>query len=131
MTDYKGKVKLVFRHFPLTSIHPNAQKAAEASECANDQGKFWEMHDKMFADQNNLGVDNLKTMAKSLGLSTSKFNDCLDSGKYTQKVTASENEGAQYGVQGTPATFVNGTLVSGALPYDSFKQVIDSALAAS
>ena len=131
MEEYKGEVKLIYRHFPLTSIHPNAQKAAEASECANDQGKFWEMHDKMFTDQNNLGVDSLKAMAKSLGLNTSKFNECLDDGKYAQKVTDSETEGITYGVEGTPATFVNGTLVSGALPYDSIKSVIDSALAAS
>ncbi len=131
MDEYKGKVKLIFRHFPLSSIHPNAQKAAEASECASDQGKFWEMHDKMFAEQDNLGIDSLKAMAKSLGLNSSKFNECLDSGKYAKKVADSEEEGTAYGVKGTPTTFVNGTLISGSLPYDSFKQVIDSALAAN
>jgi protein-disulfide isomerase len=138
MKDYGNKVRLVFRHFPLTSIHENAQKAAEASECASDQGKFWEMHDKMFANQTALTVDNLKQYAKDLKLNTSKFNDCLDSGKYTKKVTDSETQGINYGVQGTPAAFANGTLISswsgsewqsGAQPYSVFKQFIDAALA--
>jgi protein-disulfide isomerase len=130
LSDYKGKVKLIFRHYPL-SFHENAQKAAEASECASEQGKFWEMHDKMFTNQSALTVDNLKQYAKDLKLNTTKFNSCLDSGKYAQKVKDEETQGTQYGVEGTPATFVNGTLVSGAVPYDSFKQVIDAALAAS
>jgi protein-disulfide isomerase len=130
LTDYKGKVKLVYRHYPL-SFHENAQKAAEASECANDQGKFWELHDKMYQNQTALTVDNLKQYAKDLKLNTSKFNTCLDNGTYAQKVKDEETQGTSYGVEGTPATFVNGTLVSGAVPYDSFKQVIDAALAAS
>lgn len=138
MNDYGNKVRLVYRHFPLTSIHENAQKAAEASECASEQGKFWEMHDKMFANQTALTVDNLKQYAKDLKLNTTKFNTCLDTGKYAQTVTASETQGSQYGVNGTPAVFVNGTLVStwssgewqgGAQPYSVFKQFIDEALA--
>jgi len=128
LTDYKGEVRLVYRQFPLTSLHANAQKAAEASECANDQGKFWEMHDKLFANQSDLSVDNLKKWAKELGLKSSTFDDCLDSGKYTKKVQDQETEGVSYGVEGTPATFVNGTLVSGAQPYDNFKSLIDSLL---
>ena len=131
LKDYEGQIKLVYRHYPLISIHPNAQKAAEASECAGEQGKFWELHDKMFANQTALAVDNLKTFAKDLGLNTSQFNDCLDSGKYTSKVNDSVTEGSGYGVQGTPATFVNGTLVSGAQPISAFKSAIDSALAAA
>lgn len=128
LTDYKGKVKLVFRHYPL-SFHENAQKSAEASECASAQGKFWEMHDKMFANQTSLTVDNLKTYAKDLGLDTTKFNKCLDDGTYAQKVKDSLAAGTNLGVQGTPATFVNGTLVSGAQPYESFKSAVDAALA--
>lgn len=117
--------------FPsIITIHENAQKAAEASECANDQGKFWELHDKMYQNQTALTVDNLKQYAKDLKLNTSKFNTCLDNGTYAQKVKDEETQGTSYGVQGTPATFVNGTLVSGAQPYESFKSVIDAALAA-
>ncbi len=129
MTDYKGKVKLVYRYFPLTSIHPNAQKSAEAAECAGAQGKFWEMHDKLFQNQSALTVTDLKGYAKDLGLNTSKFNTCLDQGTSTSRVNSDQTEGQGYGVNGTPATFVNGTLISGALPYSSFKSAIDAALA--
>jgi len=128
LNDYKGKVRLVYKHFPL-GFHPNARKAAEASECAGEQGKFWEYHDKIFENQSSgLSIEKFKQWAKDLGLNSNKFNDCLDSGKYAQKVQADYQEGSQKGVNGTPATFVNGQLVSGALPYESFKQIIDSLL---
>jgi protein-disulfide isomerase/copper chaperone CopZ len=128
LSDYKGKVRLVYKHFPL-SFHPNAQKAAEASECASEQGKFWEYHDKLFENQTSgYSLEKFKQWARDLGLNVTKFNDCLDSGKYAQKVQADYQEGLQKGVNGTPATFVNGQLVSGALPYEVFKQIIDSAL---
>jgi len=128
LSDYQGKVRLVYKHFPL-GFHPNAQKAAEASECAWEQGKFWEYHDKVFENQaSGLSLEKFKQWAKELGLNTKKFNDCLDSGKYAQKVQADYQEGLQKGVNGTPATFVNGQLVSGALPYESFKKIIDSLL---
>jgi protein-disulfide isomerase len=128
LSDYKGKVRLVYKHFPL-GFHPNAQKAAEASECADEQGKFWEYHDKLFENQiTGYSLDKFKQWAKDLGLNSNKFNDCLDSGKYAQKVQADYQEGLQKGVNGTPATFINGQLVSGALPYESFKQIIDGLL---
>lgn len=128
LTDYKGKVRLIFRHFPLTSMHANAQKAAEASECAGEQGKFWEMHDKLFENQSDLSVDNYKKWAKELGLNSSKFDSCLDTGKFADKVKNGVTEGSNYGVQGTPATFVNGVLVSGAVPIEDFKSIIDPLL---
>lgn len=127
LEEYDGQVNLVFRHFPL-SFHQNAQKAGEASECAADQGKFWEMHDKMFENQTALDVDSLKGYAKELGLNTSTFNSCLDSGKHSQKIKDGLTDGSQYGVQGTPATFVNGTMVSGAQPYENFKAAVENAL---
>ncbi|MFH0804589.1 MAG: thioredoxin domain-containing protein [Patescibacteria group bacterium] len=130
LADYPGQVRLVFRHFPL-SFHENAQKAAEASECASVQGKFWEMHDKMFANQSKLTIADLKGYAKELGLNATKFNSCLDDGTYASKVQTDETQGGQYGVNGTPATFVNGTLISGAVPYAQFKAAVDSALAAA
>lgn len=128
LEEYDGKVKLIYRHFPL-SFHENAQKAAEASECAADQDKFWEMHDLIFADQDNMTVADLKAHAATLGLNTSTFDSCLDSGEKASDVTDDFNEGAALGVQGTPATFVNGVMVSGAQPYASFAAAIDTALA--
>ena len=127
--NYGDKVRIVFRHYPL-SFHPNAEKAAEASECASEQGKFWEMYDKIFAANNagTMSVDKWKAEAKSLGLNIKKFNDCLDSGKYAAEISAEEQAGTAAGVEGTPATFINGELVSGALPYDQFKSIIDSKL---
>jgi len=128
LSKYDGKVRLVYKYFPL-SFHPNAQKAAEAAECANEQGKFWEYHDKLFDNQAvGFSLDNFKSWAKDLGLDSSKFNNCLDSGKYADKVQADEKEGAAKGVRGTPATFINGQLVSGALPLDSFTQIIDGLI---
>lgn len=128
LNDYPNKVRLVYKYFPL-SFHPNAQKAAEAAECASEQGKFWEYHDKLFDNQaDGFSLVNFKQWAGDLDLNTSKFNDCLDSGKYAQKVQADEVDGQNRGVQGTPATFVNGQLVSGAVPYESFKSIIDQLL---
>jgi protein-disulfide isomerase/copper chaperone CopZ len=130
LNDYWGKVRLVYKHFPL-SFHPNGQKTAEASECAGEQNFFWEYHDKLFDNfQIGYSLENFKKWAKELGLNAQQFNICLDSGKYAQKVQTDYQEGLQKGVNGTPATFVNGQLVSGALPYESFKQIIDNLLSA-
>lgn len=123
-----GKVKFVYRHFPLSSIHQNAQKAAEASECAGEQGKFWEYHDVIFQRQSAMGLDNFKLWAKELGLNSDQFNSCLDNGKYADRVGVDYNEGLKLGVNGTPATFVNGKLISGAAPYADFEKVINEEL---
>ena len=123
-----GKVKFVYLHFPL-SFHDQAQKAAEASQCAALQGKFWQMHDKMFENQASLSIDNYKLWAKQIGLNTAKFNTCLDSGETASVVAAHEAYGQSVGVSGTPGFFINGVPLSGAQPYSAFKQVIDAALA--
>ena len=128
MNEYSGKVRLVYMHFPL-SFHPNAQKAAEASECANDQGKFWEYNDRLF-DTAQLGAASLKQHAASLGLDTARFNQCLDSGASAGKVAAMQSMGSQNGVSGTPTFFINGQPLVGAQPYANFKAVIDQQLAA-
>ncbi|MCX6745826.1 MAG: thioredoxin domain-containing protein [Candidatus Parcubacteria bacterium] len=128
LSKYEGKVRLVYKYFPL-SFHPNAQKAAEAAACAAEQGKFWQYHDKLFDNQSSgFSLDKFKTWAIDLGLNAKQFNNCLDTDKYADKVNAEEQEGQSKGVKGTPATFINGQLVSGALPYDSFAQIIDSIL---
>ena len=123
-----GKVKYVFRDFPL-EFHTEAQKAAEAAECAGQQDKYWEMHDQLFANQDKLDLESLKGYAKKLGLDTEKFNTCLTSGVMAPEVKKDLAAGQEYGVSGTPAFFINGKLLSGALPYATFKQEIDAALA--
>jgi protein-disulfide isomerase len=124
---YGKNVRVVFRQFPLNN-HPQAQKAAEASLCADDQGKFWEMHDAMFANQQQLAVDNLKAQAAELGMDAEQFNQCLDSDKYADKVAADMKDGVAAGVSGTPAMFINGVMVSGAVPYEQVAEVIDAEL---
>lgn len=124
---YGDKVRVVCRQYPLSS-HPNAQKAAEASLCAQDQGKFWEMHDAMFADQKKLGVEQLKATAASLGLNTDNFNKCIDSGEKHAIIQADLKEGQAAGVSGTPAIFVNGRFFSGVVPMDQLTTVIDDEL---
>jgi protein-disulfide isomerase len=127
--EYGDDVAIVIRHFPL-SFHPEAQKAAEASECAGEQGEFWAMHDKLFEAQANgtMSVTQYKADAKAIGLKTSKFNDCLDEGKYASKVTQQQAEAVSFGVNGTPGNFLNGQLISGAVPFAQFKAAIDSIL---
>lgn len=123
-----GEVQFIYRHFPLRAIHKNAQKAAEASECAAEQGKFWEYHDIIFARQNLLSESNFKAWALELGLDVGQFGLCLDSEKYISRVDTDYNEGIALGVNGTPATFINGKLISGAVPYEEFERVIKEAL---
>jgi protein-disulfide isomerase len=125
---YGDKVRVVFRNFPLLQIHPNAAKAAEAASCAADQGKFWEMHDRLFGDQQKLGVEDLKQTAAALGLKADEFNQCLDSGKKEAEWRHDMEEGTSYGLTGTPAFFINGRLISGAQPYEAFTQIINEEL---
>lgn len=127
MERYAGKVRIVFRHFPL-SFHQQAPKAAEASACADEQGKFWEMHKQLFANQSKLAIDDLKAHATAIGLDGAKFNECLDSGKMKAKVDADMKAGQEAGVSGTPAFFINGKLLSGALPFAEFEKVINAEL---
>ena len=130
-----GKVFYVFKDFPITQIHPQAPKAAEAAECAGDQGRYWEMHDRLFQgqqpewNQNPDAVTIFKGYAQELGLDMDAFNDCLDSGQYTDEVAADLDEGVRAGVTGTPSFFINGQMISGAQPYEAFQRVLDSLLA--
>lgn len=136
LRDFPNDVRLVFRHYPL-SFHQNAQKEAEASECAAKLGgndAFWKMHDKIFTETTSNGtgfaLEKLGPAAKEIGLNQAAFQKCLDSGEMAAKVAADTASGNDSGVEGTPATFVNGTLVSGAIPYEGaqgFKAAIQAA----
>ncbi len=127
-----GKVKLVFKDFPL-SFHPQAQKAAEAAHCVREQkgdAGYFAMHDKMFANQQTLSVENEKKWAREIaGVDGAKFDTCLDSGKFAQTVQQGLQEGSAAGVQGTPSFFINGVQISGAQPYSAFQAAIDAELA--
>lgn len=125
--EYGDKVFIVFRNFPL-SFHQYAGPAAEAAECASEQGKFWEYTDSLFANQADFADEPWVDLAVGLGLDTDKFQTCIDSDKFKNRVSADLNEGFDNGVEGTPATFINSELVSGALPFENFKQIIDSIL---
>lgn len=126
-----GKVRFVFRQFAF--LGDESRWAAEASECANEQGRFWEYYDKLYEEQNgeNVGVfskDNLKKFAVDLGLDTAVFNQCLDSGRYAEKVEQETSEGQAAGVRGTPSVFVNGQLIEGGIQYDVLQAAVDAAL---
>ena len=124
---YGDKVRIVFRQFPL-SIHSDAQKAAEAALCANEQGKFWELHDYMFQNQGALGVAQLKAKAAELGLKAESFNQCLDSGKTAKAVEADMKAGAAAGVGSTPTFFINGRSMVGGAPIEAISAIIDEEL---
>ena len=113
----------MWKDFPL-SIHSRARLAHEAARCAQEQGKFWEYHDLLFADQSRLNLADLKARAGELNLDQAAFDSCLDSGKYRSLVERGIKEGSRAGVSGTPSFVINGTLVSGALPYDVFSSAI-------
>ncbi|NTX07986.1 thioredoxin domain-containing protein [Myxococcus sp. CA040A] len=126
--DYPKDVRVVFRHQPLP-FHANAKLAAEASEAANEQGRFWEFHDKLFANQKALDRASLEKYAQELGLNVAKFKAALDSGKYKAKVEADSAAGTAVGASGTPTFFVNGRELVGAQPFDAFKRLIDEEIA--
>jgi protein-disulfide isomerase len=132
MSEYAGKIKWVYRHFPL-SFHPSALPAANASECASAQGKFWEYADALFANQTTLGADLYTKIAGDLGLNMKKFSDCVAASTYASVISDDQAGGGAAGITGTPGSIIvaaDGTkqLVPGAVPYEQLKTMIDAAL---
>ncbi|ABF86300.1 DSBA-like thioredoxin domain protein [Myxococcus xanthus DK 1622] len=125
--SYAKDVRVVFRHQPLP-FHPNAKLAAEASHAAHEQGKFWEYHDKLFANQKAMDRASLEKYAQELGLNVAKFKAALDSGKFKAKVEADMAAGNAVGANGTPTFFINGREFVGAQPFEAFKRVIDEEI---
>jgi len=133
-----GKLRYALRDFPLAGIHPLAAKAAEAARCAGEQGKYWEMHDRLFANQKELQVEKLPAQAQALGLDESKFRECLDQDRYAAAVQMDVAEGTQLGITGTPTVVVgmsdgaqakNAVIIRGAQAIATFKAEIDKLLA--
>ena len=127
MKTYGDKVRLVHRDFPL-SFHAHARPAAEAARCAEAQGKFWEYHEKLFASQ-DLSPEKLQALATEVGLDRAKFDECVAKQPFKASIDKDIADGADAGVTGTPAFFINGRMLSGAQPFEKFKEVIDEELA--
>jgi protein-disulfide isomerase len=128
LQTYGERIRFVYRHYPLPN-HPAARPAAEASLCAADQDQFWPYHDRLFANPSQLTNDDLKRHAAELKLDTAKFNACFDGGRHAKEVDVDLAAGNALGVSGTPAFFVNGRALTGAQPFEAFKQLIDEELA--
>ena len=129
LDKYPDKVRLVFRDYPLASIHPQAPKAHEAARCAGDQAKFWEYHDVLFERSPKIAPQDLKQYAQELKLDATAFGQCLDSGKYTAEVDKDFQEGVGLGLTGTPSFFINGKQIVGAQPLAAFQRIVDGELA--
>lgn len=134
MTEYGDRVRWIYKHFPLESIHPSARALAEASECAGEQGKFWEFIDANFERQDEYAGNRqydpafAEKLAKDLKLNVGKFKSCVDSDKYEKLIDEHTQQGLKSGVQGTPHTLVNGTQIGGAVPYAQLKALIEAEL---
>ena len=129
LTDYKGKLRFVYKDLPLTAIHPNAQSAAEAADCAGEQQAYWPYHDALFTGKHGLGAQAYGQYASELGLDINAFDSCVTDHRYKDKVDANANFAANLGISSTPTFFINGLAVVGAQPYEVFQQIIDKELA--
>jgi len=129
-TKYGDKVALIYRHFPLP-MHDHAHRAAEAAMCADDQGKFWQYHDTLFANQHALTDDDLIKYAGNVGMNADDFKACLTSNKHQADVDADASDGEKVGMSGTPGFYINGRMLSGAQPIEAFSEIIDQELASN
>jgi len=129
LKKYDGQIRIVHKDLPLDEIHPQARQAAEAARCAGDQGKYWEYHDRLYEGSPKAAADELTAYAKEIGLNVESFERCFKSGKFKAAVQNDLAEGAQLGLTGTPAFFINGRELSGAQPLEAFTAIIDEELA--
>jgi protein-disulfide isomerase len=129
LSYYEDSIRFVYKDFPMSSSHPGAQEAAEASHCAREQGAYWEYSDQLFENQGKTNESNLFEFAKRLGLDTTQFSECLATHKYKAKVDADFAEGFRIGIYGTPTFFINDQIVVGPKSFNEFRQIIDSELA--
>ena len=130
-----GRVRIVFRDFPIQDVHPEATVTAMAAEGAEDQGKYWEFHDKVFREQDRRGRDiirysarDVRRWATEIGLETAAFNECLDSERHKAEVQKDYQDGADIGMNGTPVFFINGRALVGAHPFATFQKIIEEEL---
>ena len=128
LSKYPDDVRLVYRHLPLTQIHPNAMTAAEAAVCADRQGKFWDMHDAMFADQSALGAEALKDTAKRLGLDVDQLSKCVSDSATAQAIQADTKAADDIGIESTPYLFINGRPISGTASEEKLEALIADEL---
>ncbi len=127
LKGYRDRIRFIYRDFPLPD-NEFAKKAAESAECADEQGKFWQMHDKLFKESPNLDIDNLKKYATELKLDGIKFDDCLDSGRYALEVEKDFDDGLKLGITGVPTFFINKKMIRGNKPIEEFKEIIEDEL---
>lgn len=135
LSAYAGKVRFVYRDFPLSDVHPNAHKAAEAAQCANEQGAFWKMHDRIFLHSLEWSkasdpIAVFSSYASALGLNAGQFETCLKAGKYADEVNEDLEDGKALGVNGTPSFFINGQPLAGAASFSMFSKIIEAQLGA-
>ena len=126
---YGERIRIIWKDFPLTDIHPQALKAAEAAHCAGEQGQYWQYHDRLFTSQQALDLPSLKEHAVALGLDSGVFDACVEEGRYAQRVRDGMNAGRLVGVGSTPTVFINGRMIAGAVPYETFSRAVEDALA--
>ncbi len=126
LEKYPDDIYFIYRDFPIDQIHPQARLAAEAGECAQDQGLFWPLHDQIFINQDRMGLNDILKYAQSVGMDMNKFAECLTSKKYAQEVEDDLQTGLRAGVKGTPTFFVNGQKIEGAIPFSVWERIIES-----
>ena len=128
INEYSGLVQFVYRHMPIDELHSDAWNAALASTCANEQNGFWVYHDEIFAKQSNLNKDSLFNIAIEQGFDMADFRSCFDSEKYAYQVRKDMNDGAEFGIAGTPTFYANGEMLSGVLTFNQWKIILDAFL---
>ncbi len=127
--EYEGKIRLVYRDYPLYGVHANAASAAEAANCAHEQGQFWPFHDKLFERSQGFSQDAYQSYAQEIGLDAQKFTECVEQQKYKKTVEDDFAFASEFGIRSAPTFFINGLAIVGAQPYMTFKRIIDDELA--